>query len=233
MPRRALAPGRTLALALALALAAGSRAVAADEHLAYRWRLQGFVGLLASLFMPTGGEGSLSLVRLPSGNLESELLITSPQSDDGEYFRYGAELDALGDATLRAWSSYRWRGESKSRESKLETGDVMSIASAIYRLRQAPPDKPSPLEIWSDGKTYPVLVVPIGREELKIAGRKVTARHLAIRGVERPGRRFWKGSLELWLGEDPAATPVQIQVERSAARVRLELVTLPTLRALP
>jgi hypothetical protein len=42
--------------------------------------------------------------------------------------------------------------------------------------------------------------------------------------VRIEGERFWKGGLELWLAQDPARTPVAIQVERGFANVRLELL---------
>jgi hypothetical protein len=80
------------------------------------------------------------------------------------------------------------------------------------------------MEIWSDGRLYPVLVVPHGSARRRLEGREVVVRHYVVRGIERPGRRLWKGGLELWLADDPAATPVEIVVTRSAARVRLELV---------
>jgi hypothetical protein len=35
---------------------------------------------------------------------------------------------------------------------------------------------------------------------------------------------LWKGSLDLWLTQDEAATPVEILVERGWAAVRLKLV---------
>ena len=79
------------------------------------------------------------------------------------------------------------------------------------------------MEIWSDGKTYPVVVVPLGDEARRIAGRPVSTRRLSVRGVELPGRRLFKGKLDLWLAKDEDATPVEILIDRRGVGVHLEL----------
>ena len=216
------------ALLLVAGLAAAP-AVAADddEQLRYHWRLDGFLGALAGLFVPSDGEGSLTRETLPNGNWKSELLITSAESRTDDFFRYGAELEPARLTTVRAWSSSLWRGESRSKEAAVEQSGVIDIVSGIQVLRRDPPRVPRPLEIWSDGRLYPVLVAPHGRVTKRIGGRDVAARHFVITGIERPGRRLWKGGLELWLADDPAATPLEILVSRSAARVRLVLLAAP------
>jgi hypothetical protein len=102
------------------------------------------------------------------------------------------------------------------------------VASGIYSIRQDPPDKPRRMEIWSDGKIYPVVVIPLGTEHRKMkGGKKIAVRHYSIRGVEVPGRRKWKGKLDLWLAKDEAATPVEILISRNLADVHLELQSPP------
>jgi hypothetical protein len=216
------------ALVTSLALAAAP-AAATTERLEYRWRLDGFVGALAALFFPSRGEGSLTRETLPNGHWRSELLITST-SNGHDFFRYGAELEPGSLSTRRAWSSSLWRGESKSKESPVEVAGVIDIVSGIQVLRRDPPTVPREMEIWSDGRLYPVVVEPHGRAHREIDGRDLSVRHFVVRGVERPGRRVWKGGLELWLADDPAATPVEILVTRSAARVRLEITRFGGLR---
>ena len=143
---------------LAAVLLAAPAAASGEERLDYRWRLDGFLGALAGLFVPSSGEGHLTRERLPNGNWKSELLITSTESKSADYFRYGAEL-APGDmSTLRAWSSSLWRGETRSKEARVEQRGVIDIVSGIQALRRDPPSAPRPMEIWSDGKLYPVLV---------------------------------------------------------------------------
>lgn len=217
--------GFTLVLLATLAGAAPSLAASPrDETLRYRWRLDGLFGALAGLFVPSGGDGELTLDRLPGGHLRSELTITAPASAGGDYFRYGAEWEAASGTTVRAWSSQLWRGEHKAKRAEIGDVGIVDVATAIHALRRDPPSGPRPLEIWSDGKLYPVVVLPRGVEQREIGGRTVRTRRFAVRPVEIPGRRLWKGEMDLWLAEDAAATPVEIVVARSSARVRLQLV---------
>jgi hypothetical protein len=228
---RLLAPRLGIALCALGCLLAPSAAwgdQATYEVLRYRWRLLGVRGALAGLFFPAHGEGTLATGSMESSRLRSELLITSPGGGDSEFWRYGAELDAGSGVTLRAWSAYLFRGEAKSREAVLADQDgVVDVASAIHLLRRAPPQAPTSMRIWSDGRLYPVVVVPAGTASRRVGGRSLQARHYAVRGVEVPGERFWKGRLDLWLARDEAATPVEIRVERGWVAVKLELAELP------
>jgi hypothetical protein len=199
----------------------------ADERLEYRWRLLGFFGGVAGLFFPDRGEGRLTRATLPNGNSESELWITSSADAEPDFFRYGAETHGETGATVRAWSSQLWRGKRKEKSSPVAESGVVDVASAIQRLRRDRLAAPERMEIWSDGKIYPVDVRPLGEESLNVAGKTVRARRIAIRPRTEPGRRVWKGELDLWLADDPAATPVRILVARSPARVQLELVRYP------
>jgi hypothetical protein len=208
---------------IALLVAAPARA-AADETLVYRWRLDGLVGALAGLFVPNDGEGLLTLQHLPEGRLRSELTVTAERRSAGDYFLYGAEWDPGTGTTLSAWSSQRWRGKVKNKRAEVGQTGVIDVASAVHMLRRDPPSAPRRLEIWSDGKLYPVSVMPHGRERRRVDGREIELRHLTVRGVTIPGRRLWKGSLDLWLTSGEEATPVEILFVRSSARVRLELV---------
>ena len=217
--------GRHAAVAAILVVTlVGARRGGAEETLMYQWRLHGLLGAIAGIFVPNDGEGTLTLRPLPDGRLRSELLITSREEGGGDYFRYGAEWEPASGKTVRAWSSQRWRGETKSKEAEIDRAGVVDVATAVHSLRRDPPSAPRQLEIWSDGKLYPVLVTPGGPERRSVAGREVTARHFAVRPVQLPQRRLWKGELDLWLADDAAATPVEIVVVRSSARVRLVLV---------
>lgn len=212
--------------ALTLLLLAAPPAGARDhlnEEFRYRWQLKNVMGAVAGIFLPNSGEGSLSFKTQGNGNLRTELLITSPKSKEGEYWRYGSEIDPESLRALRAWSDYAFRGEKKSRSERLERKGVLDIASGIYSIRRDPPKKSRRMEIWSDGKVYPVVVVPLGEEVRRLPGGAVRARHYSIRGVPGAGRR-WKGKLDLWLAADQAATPVEIRISRNLADVHLQLV---------
>lgn len=220
--RRTILP---TALALALQLAGGTAQATepVNEEYRYRWHLGSLLGKVAGLFLPSHGDGVLSVTPGDDGRMTSELLITSEESRAGEYWRYGSEMDSETGLAVRAWSSYRWRGEEKSKEEEIDGSGVRDVVSGIWSIRRNPPERPRPMEIWSDGKVYPVMVVPRGRETRTIDGEKVATRHFTVTGYEVPGKRRWKGTLELWLAEDAAATPVEIHISRSLADLRLEL----------
>ncbi len=229
MTIRRSAPARLVLLAVLLTvpsatLLAPARAAspAEDETLRYRWRLDGFLGALAGIFVPNDGDGELTVRHQPGGRLRSELTITAPERSD--FFRYGAEWEPSTGTTVSAWSSQLWRGEPKSKQAEIGQTGVIDVATAVHALRRAPPSAPRRLEIWSDGKLYPVMVYPRGAEQRRIGGKTIACRHFAIRSINVPGRRAWKGELDLWLADDSFATPVEILVARSSARVRLELV---------
>ncbi|HEY9421893.1 MAG TPA: DUF3108 domain-containing protein [Thermoanaerobaculia bacterium] len=221
-----------LAAALGLLLMAPATGVSQarpqDEEFQYRWQLRNFMGNLAGLFLPNQGEGLLTFKSDKNGRMRSELTITSNTTKNGEFFRYGSEIDTRTLQPIRAWSAYSWRGETKSKSSAIEQNGVLDIASGIYSIRLDPPTKSRRMEIWSDGKVYPVVVIPLGTETRKLgAGRKIAVNHYSIRGVDTPGRRKWKGKLDLWLARNEAATPVEIVISRNLADVHMELKSLP------
>ncbi len=216
-----------VALLAGLALPAALRAAEpANEDFHYRWALRNLFGAIAGLFLPNHGLGELTFRTDANGHLKSELVITSPEAG-GDYWRYGAEIDAARLQPIRAWSSYTWRGRSKSESQEITQQGVIDIVSAIYSIRNDPPDKPRRLEIWSDDKVYPVTIIPRGNERRTLPAGAVDTRHFAIRGIDSGEGHSWKGKVDLWLATDAAATPVVIQISRSLADVRLELTTLP------
>jgi hypothetical protein len=104
---------------LLMAPSAGLSQARADEEFQYRWQLRNFIGNLAGLFLPNQGEGLLTFKADKNGRLRSELTITSSSTRNGEYFRYGSEIDTRTLQPIRAWSAYSWRGETKSKSSEI------------------------------------------------------------------------------------------------------------------
>ena len=213
-----------LLAAVFLATALPAQEAAGAERFVYRWELQKLAALLGGILFPGQGTGLLTFEPRPNGRVVSELHITSEHSDEGEFYRYGAEIDPRAGRTVKAWSSYLWRGESKSESSEIREAGVIDVASGIYQIRAELPEEPRRLRIWSDGKIYPVLVIPGGEETRTLpGGRKVDTRHFRIRGLKIPGERHWKGHMDLWIADDPARTPVEISFDRSLVGVRLRL----------
>jgi len=199
---------------------------ALDEEFHYRWSLGGLGGVIGRLFLPGSGDGVLSY-RSQDGRLHSELLVTSESSDKGEYWQYGSTIDPRTGDSLEAWSAYKWRDKEKSRRQEVDSSGVKDIVAGILALRYDPPEESRAMEIWSDGKVYPVTVEPKGREEREIGDCKVVTRRFSFEPRNVEGQRRWKGSMELWITDDEAATPVEIRIERSLAKLHLRLVELP------
>jgi len=224
--RKALLPCLLALLVAGPWTSAASAQVRGDEEFQYRWQLGNVIGTLAGLFLPNRGEGNLTFKKDGNGHLRSELTITSAVAKQGENFRYGSEVDTRTMQPIRAWSSYSWRGETKSKSEDITAEGVLDIASGIYAIRRDPPMKTRRMEIWSDGKIYPVIVIPQGGETRTLDGRKIEVRKFSIRGIDVPDRDRWKGRLDLWLARDEAATPVEILISRNLADVRMELKSL-------
>lgn len=215
-----------IALLLVLLLAPAASAGGRDdgERFVYRWELRKLAGLLGGILFPGRGTGLLTVEPRADGRVTSELYITSEKSREGEFWRYGAEIDPQAGRTLKAWSSYLWRGESKSESARIQEAGVIDVASAIYQLRSELPTKARHMRIWSDGKIYPVIVLPEGEETRTLpGGRRVETLHYRIRGLQVPGERQWKGQMHLWLARDDGATPVEIHFDRTLVGVRLRL----------
>lgn len=194
------------------------------EELVYRWKLSGFKGIVARLFVPGTGEGRLTTGANDEGELVSELMISSTSARRGDYWLYGSAIDAENRRTVRAWSSQRFRGKSKERESALDGDDLVDLASSIFFLRRELPSDPVETNIWSNGKIYRVAVKPNGWDARLIDGEPVRTRSYTLRGVGEP---LWRGRLDLVLADNAAATPLEIAVARDGMRVHLELVDEP------
>jgi len=198
-----------------------------DEELVYDWHLGGFVGVMAGLFLPNHGQGVLSVSPDGGDMLSTELLITSPEGQEGEHWRYGSLITREEGYAREAWNSYQWRDKSDDERATIDEPEVRDIVSGIYQIRRELPRTSHHMRIWSDGKIYPVVVIPKGEDMRKINGRKIPTRHYKVRGFRSEDARYWKGSLEIWLARDAAATPVEMHIERSLANLRLELQEFP------
>lgn len=224
-------PARLLVFSILLCIESAGTAVESSEVsasnqevLRYGWSLKGFVGSMARLFIPGRGEGLLSTRRNEAGNLVSELRVSSSRGRQGEHWMLGAEIDPVAKRTVRAWSSQSFRGKAKEKETELEGEAVIDFTSGIHFLRRDLPERPRRMTIWSNGKLYPVDILPTGSESRRLFGEPVKVRSYEIRGAHVEGQRFWKGKLELYLADDEFATPVEIRIRRRGAKLILELV---------
>ena len=198
-----------------------------NEVIHYRWKMLGVAGLVARLLFPARGHGVLSTRREGAGRLASELRIASRGAGADEFWAYGSTIDPRVPEVLVAWNASRFRGRDKRKETDLAGSAVIDIPSSIYLLRTHPPRAPKKMRIWSDGKIYPVTLIPGGRVSRRIGGTRRTLQHFSIEGRREPGERRWKGHLEVWLTLDEAAVPVEILFASRRGRVRLSQLETP------
>jgi hypothetical protein len=203
--------------------AARAAASRGGEVLHLRWKLSGFLGLVAGLFVPNSGDALLTFVPASENRLEIGVLVTTPKRE-GEYFVYGAEIDEDTGATSNVWSSYAYRDSARNREQQIDVSNVIDFASAIYHLRWNPPRTTTQMTIWDMGKTYPVQVKPLKLQKRNVAGKKVVVRGYEIRGVKVKGEPSFDDKFYLYFATDDRSTPVEIVGKRSLVRVRFQFV---------
>jgi hypothetical protein len=194
------------------------------EALRLRWKLGGFLGTLAGLFIPSSGDALVTFVPNADNRIDANFLVTAPRRD-GEYFLYGARIDEASGAPVAVWSSQMFREELKQRGQRVEEPDIIDYASAIYLLRWAPPEKTTRMTIWNEGKTYPVEIEPLRPGRRKIAGMRIEARGYAVRGVKVDGKRPMNDKIWVYFAANDDSTPVEIVGKRGLIKVRIQLVT--------
>lgn len=227
MAARSILAGGLVALALAAPAAVLAEPTlspkAGDEQLAYNWRVEGIKGLLLRLVAPGRGEGTLTTVRNAAGELETELHISAEHRREGDYYLYGSAIDPSTRRSLRAWTAQRVGQKARERKADLEDDDVIDLASGILLVRHNRPAERRRMRIWSNGNLYPVVIEPLGERREPFRGRQATVGGYAISGDPTREGRPWNGGIELYLADDPSATPVEIFVVNKGVRVRMLL----------
>lgn len=186
------------------------------------WKLGGFLGALAGLFVPSSGDALLTFVPADEKRQEVQVLITAPKRE-GEYFVYGAAIDEQTESTREVWSSYVFRDSGRHREQQVEQENVIDFASAIYHLRRKPPTAPIRLTIWNQGKTYPVEVRPLKPERRKVSGTKTDAQGYEVIGIKVDGQETFKEKFTLYFARNADSTPLEISGKRGWVKLRIQL----------
>jgi hypothetical protein len=222
------------------------------EEFRYAWRLRGGLRWVAGLVFPTSGAGNLKIT-YPDGeghSIASELLITAPESGRGGFFAYESELDPDGVKTLMAYSGYAWGKKSRKERAVFDHAkhevrihketpgkveekvrpvpddDSRDVLAAIYFLRQNAPriTGSTQTSIYSDGKEYPVLLRPAGKQVFTLDGKPVHATAYEI--VDAPGGRKWPGGVKVWLSDDERRIPFRIEMRQSLVSLQLDLESI-------
>jgi len=230
-----------------LSAAPASRPALSEEEFHYSWRLRGGLAWVAGLKFPTSGIGELkNLPRTHGESFESQLLITAPDNRNG-YYVYRSEIDPVGSKTLVSFYGYGWgrkhRNERtlfdyvkrlarirkvtpdkvENRVKPITSQNMRDILTGIHYLR-ANADKiqaPVRSEIYSEGKTYPVLFRTLGAGTYELQGKKIATRGFLI--TASPGEKKWPGGIKVWLSTDERSLPVRIEIQRNLASVQLDL----------
>ena len=220
------------------------------EDFHYSWRMRGGLSWVAGLIFPTSGVGELKTVFPQNGqhSIDSELLITS--SDHSGFYVYQTQMDEGGQNTLMTYHGYAWRNKSRKeqtifdyikrlahihketpekkwdRTEPLPHEQLRDILSAIYFLRQNATTIQLPMTslIYSDGKSYPVVIRSAERRSFTIQGKEINGIGFEI--VDAPGGRKWPGGVKVWVSNDERRIPFRIEIQQSMASLQLDLQSI-------
>jgi hypothetical protein len=221
------------------------------ESFKYSWKLHGGLSWIAGIMFPTSGIGELKTTYPAAGRpaIDSSLLITAPEGKSG-FYAYETQIEASGQRTLMTYHAYSWKDKSRKERTlfdynagvarmhketpekqwdktdRIPAGPFHDVVSAIYYLRQnaATIRGPVATQIYSDGKSYPVIVRPANREAFNIGGQQVGASGFEI--VDGPGGKKWPGGMKIWLSDDARRIPFRIEIIQSMASLQLDLQSI-------
>jgi len=193
------------------------------EVIRLRWKLSGFLGFIAGLFVPNTGEALLTFVPLPDDRVKIEFLVTS-EKRQGEYYLYGAEVDRRSGSAIAIWNSEKIKDRRKDSEVRVDDPQTIDYASAVYRLRWYGPDEPHPMTVWDRGRSYSAEVEPLKVQEHKIDGARIDVRGYEIHGMKGGEGQPFDDKIWLYFAQDDHATPVEIIGKRGLIKARIEMV---------
>jgi hypothetical protein len=219
------------------------------ESYRYVWRLRGGLSWVAGIMFPTTGVGELKTTYQPSGpkTIDSSLLITAKGSG---FYAYETQMDAAGLRTLMTYHAYSWKDKSRKdrtlfdypngiarrhketpekgwdRTDPLPNSAFHDVVSVIHYLRLSAASIRGPLAttLYSDGKSYPVIVRPAERRMFPIGAQQVPAIGFEI--VDAPGGKKWPGGIKIWLSDDARRIPFRIEIIQSMASLQLDLQSI-------
>lgn len=233
---------------LAAAVFAGSTHSAnAGDTFRYKWSLRGPMSWVAGgLNFPNSGVGEFSQYA-DNGAIATTLRITSPKEPNAGYI-YESQMTPSGDRTFTSHEGYDWRGKTRHLRSvfdfakgllriqkrtsdgteekvkvwkETQTRDVLTGIQYL-RANASSITKPMSSRIYSGGKAYPVLFVPVGQDELTTGGQKIMTREFKITAAPNVEDKY-PGEVHVWISDDDRRIPVRIEIKQSVATLRLDL----------
>jgi uncharacterized protein DUF3108 len=100
---------------------------------------------------------------------------------------------------------------------------LRDVLTAIYFLRQNATTIQLPITsiIYSDGKSYPVVIQSAGKRTFSMQGSEINA--LGFEIVDAPGGKKWPGGIKVWVSDDQRRIPFRIEIQQSMASLQLDL----------
>ncbi|HEY2829047.1 MAG TPA: DUF3108 domain-containing protein [Thermoanaerobaculia bacterium] len=223
------------------------------EAFHYSWHLRGALGWIAGFVFPRSGYGDLKNVypNAEKQTISSELMVTGGSGENSGFYNYQSEIDGTG-KTLSTYHGYSWGKKSRKertifdyvkrlarihKETPTVTEDKVrllpkdetefrDILTAIHYLRTNADQINAPITttIYTDGKEYPVIFKPAGRQVFTIQNQRVNAIGFDIAGA--PGGKKWPGGVQVWLSDDARRIPFRITLSDSLASMQLDLQTI-------
>ena len=219
------------------------------ESYRYAWKLRGGLSWIAGIMFPTSGVGELKTTYPTPGRnfIDSSLLITASASG---FYAYETQMDPSGGRTLMTYHAYVWKDKSRKERTLFDYGNGVAhlhketpekqwdktdpipagsfhdVVSAIHYLRQnaATIHGPVATTIYSDGKSYPVIVRPADRRVFTIGNQQIGASGFEF--VDAPGGRKWPGGMKIWISDDARRIPFRIEIIQSMASLQLDLQSI-------
>lgn len=220
------------------------------EVVTYDWRLKGFLSFIAGFRFPTSGTGTLAtLYRSGQKMGETELRIIADDSK-GDQYRYRSVIDLENNRTMESVDGYHFGGRTRSdtttfdyltgkaRRVRIDTkkgegetvrfldfkqANVKDVLTSIHHIRQTAESITGPERhgVFAGGKVYEVLITPGPAKVFFFKGRKLEARLFTITATPE-NRDRWPGDVEVWITTDDERIPLEIDLGKSMASLRLK-----------
>jgi hypothetical protein len=112
------------------------------------------------------------------------------------------------------------------RTDPIPAGAFHDVVSVIHFLRLSAANIHGPLAttIYSDGKSYPVIVRSAPRQTFAVGGQQVAA--IGFELIDAPGGKKWPGGMKIWLSDDARRIPFRIEIIQSMASLQLDLQSI-------
>jgi hypothetical protein len=219
----------------------------------YDWKLRGFLSIVAGMRFPTSGSGTLVTAYRRGGEIAETELRINADSAKGDRYRYRSVIDLKNNRSVESIDGYQFSGRTKSdtttfdyengkaRRVRIDTkkgsgetirydtfpgSNVKDVLTSIHHIRQSSSEMKEPERhgVFAGGKVYEVLITPGTTRKFSFDGRQVEGRLFTITATPE-NRDKWPGDVKVWITTDRDRLPVEIDLGRSMASLKLQAVS--------